>query len=68
MASTTTRALTSRRWELNQLGRLAPVAVAGAGASWAFADAIGGQYLDGDPVSAAIDVVRRAELARHEAS
>jgi len=68
LASTTTRGLTSRRWELTQLARLAPVAVAGAGASWAFADAIGGQYLDGDPVSAAIDVVQRARLARSEAS
>ena len=68
LASTTTRGLTSRRWELTQLARLAPVAVGGAGASWAFADAIGGQYLEGDPVSAAIEVAHRARLVQSEAS
>lgn len=68
LASTTSRGLTSRRWELTQLARLAPVAVAGAGASWTFAEAIGGQYLEGDPVSGAIEVAQRTRLVQAEAS
>ena len=42
--------------ELAQLSRAAPLAVAGEGASWAFAEAIGATYLPGDPVSAAEQV------------
>jgi methanogenic corrinoid protein MtbC1 len=56
LASTTARGLSSRRWELAQLSRVAPLAVAGEGASWAFAEAIGATYLPGDPVSAAEQV------------
>ena len=56
LASTTARGLNSRRWELAQLSRVTPLAVAGEGASWAFAEAIGATYLPGDPVSAAEQV------------
>jgi methanogenic corrinoid protein MtbC1 len=56
LASTTVRGLNSRRWELAQLARVAPLAVAGEGAGWAFAEAIGATYLPGDPVSAAEQV------------
>jgi methanogenic corrinoid protein MtbC1 len=56
LASTTSRNLTSRRWELTQLAGLAPLAVAGEGASWDFAEAVGARHLGGDPVSAAHEV------------
>jgi MerR family transcriptional regulator, light-induced transcriptional regulator len=70
LASTTARGLTARRWELTHLARLAPVAVAGEGASWPFADAIGGEYLSGDPVTAAeaYAVRNRHTLSESEAS
>ena len=39
--------------ELTQLARVVPLALAGAGASGAFADSIGATLIDGDPVTAA---------------
>ena len=39
--------------ELTELARVVPLALAGAGASGAFADGIGAKLIDGDPVTAA---------------
>jgi DNA-binding transcriptional MerR regulator len=45
--------LTASRRELAELARVVPVALAGAGASEAFARKVGATLLDGDPVTAA---------------
>lgn len=68
LASTTARGLTARRWELAHLARHTSVAVAGEGASWQFAEAIGATYLQGDPVSAAIELASRTRTVQSEAS
>ena len=41
------------RWELTRLAQTAPLAVAGEGATWHFAEAVGAELLAGDPVTAA---------------
>jgi methanogenic corrinoid protein MtbC1 len=51
--------LPSVRDELKALGKVAPLAVAGAGADSAIADEVGGRLLEGDPVSAADGLLAR---------
>jgi methanogenic corrinoid protein MtbC1 len=53
LAATTAHRFASRRWELTRLAQAAPLAVAGAGATWHFAEAVGAELLAGDPVTAA---------------
>ena len=53
VAATAHDRLTAIRADLAQLAALAPLALAGAGASPDFADAVGAQLLTGDPVTAA---------------
>ena len=53
VSATSSDRLTSSRRELAALARVVPVALAGAGASAAFARSVGATLLDGDPVSAA---------------
>lgn len=53
LAATTPHRFAARRWELTRLAQVAPVALAGEGATWHFAEAVGAQLLAGDPVTAA---------------
>ena len=53
VGATMRRRLTSARDELRELGRAAPLAVAGSGANEAIAEELGARLLTGDPVSAA---------------
>ena len=53
LAATTPHRFASRRWELTRLAQAAPLAVAGEGATWHFAEAVGAELLAGDPVTAA---------------
>lgn len=53
LAATTPHRFAARRWELIRLAQAAPLAVAGEGATWHFAEAVGAELLAGDPVTAA---------------
>ncbi len=53
MAATTTDRFTAILSELAQLAAVAPLALAGAGATQHMADEIGARLLSGDPVTAA---------------
>jgi MerR family transcriptional regulator, light-induced transcriptional regulator len=53
LAATTPHRFAARRWELTRLAQTAPLALAGEGATWHFAEAVGAELLTGDPVTAA---------------
>jgi methanogenic corrinoid protein MtbC1 len=59
LAATTPHRFSARRWELTRLAQAAPLAVAGEGATWHFAEAVGAELLAGDPVTAAQGVALR---------
>ena len=59
LAATTPQRFAARRWELARLAQAAPLAVAGEGATWHFAEAVGAELLAGDPVTAAQGVALR---------
>ena len=59
LAATTPHRFAARRWELTRLAQAAPLAVAGEGATWHFAEAVGAELLAGDPVTAAQGVALR---------
>jgi DNA-binding transcriptional MerR regulator len=53
ISATTPQRLRVAKAELTELARLAPLALAGAGASGVLSDSIGATLIDGDPVTAA---------------
>jgi methanogenic corrinoid protein MtbC1 len=59
LAATTPHRFAARRWELTQLAQAAPLAVAGEGATWHLAEAVGAELLTSDPVTAAQGVALR---------
>lgn len=59
LAATTPHRFSARRWELTRLAQAAPLAVAGEGATWHIAEAVGAELLVGDPVTAAQGVALR---------
>lgn len=62
VAATTRRRLSSVANELSALAKLAPLALAGAGADAAIAHRVGGRLLEGDPVSAADALARLSSI------
>jgi methanogenic corrinoid protein MtbC1 len=56
LAATTPHRFAARRWELTTLAEVAPLTVAGEGATWQLAEAVGAELLAGDPVTAAQQV------------
>ena len=53
VSASATERLRAAETELTELARVVPLALAGAGASGAFAQSIGATFIDGDPVTAA---------------
>ena len=68
LAATTPHRFAARRWELTRLAHLAPLGIAGEGATWHFAEAIGADLLSGDPVTAAQHTASHRGAAESEAS
>lgn len=67
LAATTPHRFAARQWELSRLAQAAPLAVAGEGATWHFAEAVGAELLAADPVTAAQGVaLRRGRSAVEE--